>query len=79
MRNCYGDIRQFGKVDIKLKDYLDSHDITRNSLALATGIRYDVIDRYYKRKVVRIDLENFAKICYALNCKLSDILEYIPD
>lgn len=43
---------------------------------MATGIRYDVIDRYYKSQITRIDLENLAKICYALECKLSDIIDY---
>jgi len=43
---------------------------------MVTGIRYDVIDRYYKEKVTRIDLENLARICYALECNLKDILDY---
>lgn len=43
---------------------------------MVTGIRYDVIDRYYKEKVTRIDLENLVRICYALECNLKDILDY---
>lgn len=43
---------------------------------MSTGIRYDVIDRYYKEKVTRIDLENLARICYVLDCNLKDIIDY---
>lgn len=76
MRNCYNDFKDYGAVQIKLQEYLDKHNITRNALSMATGIRYDVIDRYYKGQIMRIDLDNLAKICYALECKLSDIIEY---
>lgn len=42
-----------------------------------TGIKYEVIDRYYKEKNVEmVDLDFLAKVCYALNCKVEDILEY---
>lgn len=76
MKKCVEYSNNFGKIEMKLKNYLDRHEITRNSLSVATGIRYDVIDRYYKGAVTRVDLETLAKICYALECELSDIINY---
>lgn len=69
-------LKTLGKSKSNYKNISINNGITRNALSMATGIRYDVIDRYYKGQITRIDLENLAKICYALECKLSDIIDY---
>lgn len=37
---------------------------------------YDLVNRYYNNKVIRIDLDIIARMCYALNCEVNDILKY---
>lgn len=75
--NSIIDIKQYGKVKIKLSCVMDKKGITRNKLRSLTGIKYEVIDRYYKAEnVERVDLDFLAKVCYVLNCKIEDILEY---
>ena len=38
---------------------------------------YDVIDRYYKNEVVSmVDMDFLAKVCYVLDCRVEDVLEY---
>ncbi len=59
--------------------YMDAHGITRYELAKRTGILFPVIDKYYKNQIVRYDCYTLDKICRALGCGLSDVLEYIPD
>ena len=79
VRVLNGEIREvdFGKIYLKLKEYLDSHGITRNQLSIKTGIKYQVINKYYKNKTLeRIDLVIVAKICYSLQCSLNDLLEW---
>jgi len=76
MKKIVNEIHDFGKVEIVLKDYIDKRNITRNALSVATNIRYSIIDSYYKNKVARIDLYTLAKICYVLECNISDILKY---
>ena len=65
-----------GKVGLKLNKYLDSKNITRYQLSENAGIRYDTIDKYYKNKLQRYDSYILAKICEALHCEISDIIEY---
>ena len=44
-----------------------------------TGVKYEVIDRYYKgNNVELVDLDFLSKVCYVLNCSISDLLEYQP-
>ena len=70
---------KYGYIRVKLKELLDTKGITRNRLRTLTGVKYDVIDRYYKSETVHMaDLDFLAKICCVLDCDLSDLLEYIP-
>lgn len=62
---------------MKLAELLNDRGITRNRLRTLTGVKYDVIDRYYKGEgVERVDLDVLAKLCYVLDCEISDLLEY---
>jgi len=63
-------------IRLTLDRYLDSHGITRYELAKRTGIRYPVIDNYYKNKVARNDSYVLDKFCEALGCDVSALLEY---
>ena len=63
-------------IKLTVKEFIDKEKITRYELAKRTGIRFHIIDNYYKNKVVRYDSYILDKICSALDCKLSDIIEY---
>lgn len=68
---------EYGSVKVKLAELLDERGITRNRLSTQTGIKYAVIDRYYKADNIElVDLDVLAKICFVLECDLSDLLEY---
>ena len=70
-------VRDYGHIRVKLKDVLDSRGITRNRLRSLTGVKYDVIDRYYRSEDIRmLDLDFIAKVCCVLHCKVEEILEY---
>ena len=70
---------EYGSIRVKLAEMLDSRGITRNRLHTLTGVKYEVIDRYYKgNNVELVDLDFLSKVCYVLNCSISDLLEYQP-
>ncbi len=66
-------------VKLILDKYLDGNNITRYEVAKRTQISFQVIDNYYKNKVVRYDSYVLDKICTALDCDISDIIEYTKD
>lgn len=66
-------------VRLKLDKTLKKINISRYELAKRTGIRYQIIDNYYKNKVVRYDSYVLSRICDSLNCSISDILEIVDD
>ena len=60
-----------------LANVMDARGITRNRLRTLTGVKYDVIDRYYKgQDIALVDLDFLAKVCYVLDCKVEDLLQY---
>lgn len=63
-------------IRLTLDKYLDDHKISRYNLSKLTGIEYQIIDKYYKNKVVRYDSYLLDKICTALDCDISDLIEY---
>ena len=64
-------------IRLTVDQYLDKHGITRYELAKRTGIRFQIIDNYYKNKVVRYDSDLLDRICRALDCDISDLIEYV--
>lgn len=36
------------------------------------------LNHYYRNEISRIDLDVIARLCFALNCTIEDILEFVP-
>lgn len=66
-------------VKLKLDKALEKADITRYELSKRSGIKFQIVDNYYKNKVVRYDSYVLDKICTALSCGIEDIIEYQND
>ena len=66
-------------VKLIIDKYLDEHGITRYELAKRVDVKFQTIDRYYKNRVVRYDSYILDRICAALGCSISDIIEYSED
>lgn len=69
-------LKNYGKITLRVDCIMDIRKITINQMARATGLRYEVISRYYHGCLERLDMDVLAKICYALDCELSEIVKY---
>ena len=67
---------EFGKITFKIDKVLEEKNISKNRLEKAAGLQRTQLNSYCNNKVKRIDLETIAKICYVLDCKVEDIVEY---
>lgn len=76
MDNSVYTLKDYGKVEIVLKDVLEKKKISRNKLCTMIAANYDLVNRYYNNKVIRVDLDIIARMCYVLDCNVSDILKY---
>ena len=66
-------------IRISLDRTLKESNISRYELAKRTGIQYQIIDNYYKNRVKRYDSFVLERICTALDCQISDIIEHVKE
>ena len=67
-------MKDFGRVDVVLDEYLKKHKISRSSLTRNTELQYSQILRYCKNDVQKMDLSILAKLCTVLDCNIDDLL-----
>ena len=66
----------YGLIDCNLKNILDSRGLSIYVLSRLSGIKYDVLKRYYDNELMKYDGSVLARICYSLDCEISDLLQY---
>ncbi len=71
-------MNEYGCTRVKLREVLEQRGITRNKLSELTGVRYSTINRYFKgEQIEKVDLDILSRICFVLNCRVEDLLEYV--
>ena len=65
-------------VYLTLKEYLDKRGISRYALHKQSEINYQIIDNYYKNRVVRYDSDVLDRMCQTLQCDISDLIRFTP-
>ena len=64
-------------IRLTLEELLVKRNLTRYELSRRTDIQYQIIDKYYKNKVVRYDSALLLKMCIALDCEIGDLIEVV--
>ena len=69
----------YGHVEIKLKEIMESQDISINKLACRAEMQRTQLKKYINNNVQRVDFAILSRLCYCLDCDLNDILVYVKD
>jgi len=69
----------YSVIRIHLSALLGKLRMTQSELAKKSGIRSNTINMYYHEYIRRINVEDINRICKALNCRIDELIEYIPD
>lgn len=70
---------EYGSIKVKLDEVLNKKNLSTYDLNSKSNIRYQTLQVLRENTASRIDFEVLAKLCYVLNCKVEDLIEYIPD
>lgn len=70
--------KDWGRFELLLEQYLKKHNITHSRLLKAADLQYPQLKSYCNNEIQRADLNVLARICYALECNIEDILRYVP-
>lgn len=66
-------------VKIKISTLLGERKMNMKELSDLTGIRPSTISALYYEETKRIEIQQIAALCKALQCSVGDIFEYVPD
>ncbi len=71
--------REYGSIHLRLRELMDERGINRNQMARRIGVRFEVVDKWYHDEVEKLDMDVLARMCFVLDCKAGDLLEYRKD
>ncbi len=63
----------------KLDDLIWQHRTTAEDIFQKTGIGKSTLSTIRNNKNINISIHTLNKLCKYFDCKISDLLEYIPD
>ena len=69
----------YGKVVLTLNIVLEQKNMNPYKLSRLTGINWGIIKKYVNGNLYRVDMDLLARMCYVLECPLSDIIQYAKD
>ena len=62
----------------RLRELMEQRGVSRNQLAKLINVRFEVVNKWFGGQVEKMDLDVLARICYALGCRVEDVLTYRP-
>ena len=75
---CNMDEQNFGYIKIKLDELIKEKGISKNKLSHRAEMQRTQINQYCSNEITRLDTAVLARLCATLNCKIEDLLEYVP-
>ncbi|MCI8364981.1 MAG: helix-turn-helix transcriptional regulator [Eubacterium sp.] len=69
---------QYGRLEIRLSELMNERGLNRNKLALKAEMNWYQINKYYNNTITRLDTFVLCKLCTVLDCKIQDLLTFIP-
>lgn len=67
-----------GKIKIKIADVMKERQISKTKLSYLAFLQLRQLNNLINEKAARVDFDVLARICHALDCRIEDILEYVP-
>ena len=70
--------QNYGHIKIKLDELIKEKGISKNKLSHRAEMQRTQINQYCSNEISRLDTAVLARICATLDCKIEDLLEYVP-
>ncbi len=71
-------VDKYGTIRIKLDERIKEAGISKNKLSHWAEMQRSQINHYCNNEITRLDIDVLARLCTALDCKIEDLLEYVP-
>lgn len=70
--------KDFGTIQINLEQLMQERGLNKTKLSYMSELTRTQIAKLCKGEVTRFDAGTLARLCYALDCSLSDLIIYNP-
>lgn len=71
-------MEEYGSIRIKLDELIKKAGISKNKLSHRAEMQRSQINHYCNNDITRLDTDVLARICTVLDCRIEDLLEFIP-
>ena len=78
LKQLPSNIEERGEIKIHLKEIMEKKGVSLNQLSFRTEMQRKQLRNYRDGKIQRLDLDILTRLCYVLECSISDLIEYIP-
>lgn len=69
---------EFGTIKLHLKELMEERNLSLTKLSFRAEMQRTQLKHYYDEDIQRLDMAVLSRLCYALNCTLNELVEYIP-
>ena len=71
-------MNEYGTIKIKLDELIRKKEISKNKLCHKAEMQRTQLNNYCKNEITRLDTDVLARLCSVLDCKIEDLLEFVP-
>lgn len=71
-------MEQYGTIKIKLDELIKKSGISKNKLCHRAELQRTQLNHYCNNEITRLDTDVLSRICTVLDCKIEDLLEFVP-
>lgn len=69
---------EFGTIELHLNELMKKRNISINKLSFRAEMQRTQLKKYCRNEVQRLDISVLSRLCYALDCDITDLITYIP-
>lgn len=69
---------EYGKIVFNIEKEMKKQGLSITKLSYYSETGRTQLKKYIRNDIQRIDLAVLSRICYALECDINDIIEYVP-
>ena len=66
----------YGKIEFLFQKVMEEKGLNRNQVANRAKVSHDLVTRWCKGNIEKLDIGVLARICYVLDCQVSDVMRY---
>lgn len=68
----------FGTIRFHVDELIEKKGISKNKLCQRAEVQHTQLNNYCKGLVTRLDTDVLARLCTVLECRIGDLLEFVP-